>query len=572
MKAQVLGRNKEMKLGKKKKQMDATPEVTTVSVPVGSPVMQAPKKKMKPGKVIGIAVAVTVVGIVVLSNVVKAITPEPLQMVEVATAEIRDLEETIDTSGFIESSQEKTYFSPVNAVINECNVTKGSYVEAGALLVSYDITDLETAAKQAELTDKAAQNGYASTLKAGSDSEAKLADSTENVTKYEDLVAKAEEDVKYLNNKIAEFNRELSQITQSLDATNPDAAALKRKGELEDAILVHQQRLTNMQSDLTKYSTELAEYEGIKSGAEAGKLNSETKAQIEAEKELSTFTKEMAQKDLETAKAGVTSEFKGIATDVQAVKGAMAAEGTALFTIADISSVKVSVNVSKNDLERLAEGQSAEVTIAGQEYPGTVSRINRQATTNQSGTPVITAEITVNETDDNIYLGIEAAVVIHTASATDAVTIPAQALNTGKDGEFCYVVVDGFVEKRDVIIGVNDGEYIEILEGVEEGEDVITVVNSEIEDGMEVSTMYGDEDDELEDESEEVSEDETEEEDGTEEEYDEETDDEEVAEEEYDEETDDEEILEEESEGESDEEEVVEEESSEEVDSEETAE
>lgn len=556
MKPLKRGRTKEMKFGKKKNQMETSPEVTPVSAPVMNPVVQAPKKKIKPGKVIGIAVAVTVVGIVILSNVMKAITPEPLQMVEVAAAERRDIEETIDTSGFIESSQVKTYFSPVSAVISECNVTAGSYVEAGALLVSYDVTDLETAAKQAELTDKAAQNGYASTLKTGSESESKLADSTENVTKYEGLVAKAEEDVKYLNNKIAEFNRELSQITSSLDATNPDAAALKRKAELEDAILVHQQRLENMQSDLTKYNTELAEYQGIKSGAEAGKLNSETKAQIEAEKELSTLNKEVAQQNLDTAKAGITSEFKGIATAVQAEKGAMVAEGTALFTVADISSVKVSVNVSKNDLESLAEGQSAEVTIAGKEYPGTVSKINRQATTNQSGTPVITAEITVSETDDNIYLGIEAGVVIHTASATDAVTIPAQALNTGKDGEFCYVVVDGFVEKRDVTIGVNDGEYIEILEGVEEGEEVITVVNSEIEDGMEVMTTYGEESD-TEETEDEVSEEE-----------------EEYAEEETEDEAYDEEAEAEETEGDEavDEEESAEEEISEETDSEEEAE
>ena len=566
-----------MKFGKKKKQMEAapeiTPEVTPISAPTVNPVMQPPKKKVKAGKVIGIAVAIGVVGIIGVSKVLRSITPEPFQMVEVATVERRDIEETIDTSGFIESTQVKTYFSPVSAIISECNVTKGSFVEAGALLISYDVTDLETAAKQAELTDKAAQNGYASTLKAGSESETKLADSTENVTKYQDLVAKAEEDVKYLNSKIAEFNQELSKITQSLDATNPDAAALKRKGELEDAIFVHQQRLENMQSTLTKYNSQLAEYQGIQSGAEAGKLNSETKAQIEAEKELSTFNKEIAQKDLEKAKAGITSEFKGIVTDVQADKGGMATEGAALFTIADVSSVKISVNVSKNDLESLAEGQSAEVTIAGKEYPGTVSRINRQATTNQSGTPVITAEVTVSETDDNIYLGIEAGVVIHTASATDAVAIPAQALNTGKDGEFCYVVVDGFVEKRNVTIGVNDGEYIEILEGIDEGEEVITVVNNEIEDGMEVTTMNPEEEAELEEEEveeefdEEETEDELSEDEDGEEYVDEET------EEEFDEETDGEEVEDEEIEEETeDEEEVEEEEISEETDSEEEAE
>ncbi len=448
------------------------------------------KKPIKTGKVVGIAIAITVVALFILSKIVGAITPDAAQMVTVDEAQIRDIEETIDTSGFIESSNEKTYFSPVNAVISECNVELGAIVENGAQLLSYDLTDLETAAKQAELTDKAAQSGYANTLQAGNESEAKLTDSTTNVAKYEQLVASAEADVKYLNTKIAEFNQELTKLTGSGEKLSE--SAIKRKGELEDAIFIHQQRLENMQSELTKYNSKLAEYQGEKASAEAGKLSGNARAQIAAEKELSQLNSASAKKDLEQAKAGVTSEFKGVVTAVQVEKGGMAAKGAALFTIADVSSVKISVNVSKNDLERLKEGQNAEVTIAGKEYKGTVTKINHQAVKNQQGTPVITAEVTVNETDGDIYLGIEANVVIHTASAAGVVTIPMQALNSGSDGDFCYVVVNGVVEKRNVTIGASDGEYVEVLEGIKEGEEVITVVTGDLSEGMQVMTQKSD--------------------------------------------------------------------------------
>lgn len=466
---------------KKKNQVEAVEEIVT-----------APKQKkpIKTGKVVTIVIVITVVALFIFSKILGAVAPEPAQMVTVAEAQVRDIDETIDTSGFIESNNEKTYFSPVSAVVSECNAELGAIVENGALLLSYDVTDLETAAKQAELTDKAAQNGYANTLQAGNESEAKLAESTTNVAQYEQLVANAEADVKYLNTKIAEFNQELTKLTGA--GENLSESALKRKGELEDAIFIHQQRLENMQSELTKYNSKLAEYQGEKTSAEAGKLSGNAKAQVAAEKELSELNKASAQKDLELAKAGVTSEFKGIVTDVQAVKGGMATEGAALFTVADISSVKISVNVSKNDLETLKEGQNAVVTIAGKEYTGTVSKINRQAVANQQGTPVITAEVTVNETDGDIYLGIEANVVIHTVNATGVVTIPAQALNTGSDGDFCYVVVNGIVEKRNVTIGANDGEYMEVVEGIKEGEEVITVVTGDLTEGMQVTTIKDD--------------------------------------------------------------------------------
>lgn len=466
---------------KKKNQVEAVDGAVT-----------APKQKkpIKTGKIVAIAIGITVVALFLFSKLLGAITPEAAQMVTVDEAQIRDIEETIDTSGFIESSNKKTYFSQVNATISECNAELGSVVEKGDVLLSYDLKDLETAAKQAELTDKAAQNGYANTLQTGSESEAKLAESTTNVAQYEQLVASAEADVKYLNTKIAEFNQELTKLTGSGEKLTESQT--KRKGELEDAIYIHQQRLENMQSDLTKYNSKLAEFQGEKSSAEAGKLSGNTKAQIAAEKELSALNKETAQKDLELAKAGVTSEFKGIVTDVQAIEGGMAAKGAALFTVADVSSVKISVNVSKNDLESLKEGQSATVTIAGKEYTGEVTKINHQAVANQQGTPVITAEVTVSETDGNIYLGIEANVVIHTASATGVVTIPVQALNTGNEGDFCYVVVNGVVEKRNVTIGASDGEYVEVSEGIKEGEEVITVVTGDITEGMSVMTTKGD--------------------------------------------------------------------------------
>lgn len=452
--------------------------------------MKKEKKPIKTGKVVGIAIAITVVFVFIISRILQAITPEAAQIVTVDEAKIRDIEETIDTSGFIESNSEKTYFSQVNATIGECNVELGSVVEKGAVLLSYDLTDLETAAKQAELTDKAAQSGYANTLQTGNENEAKLAESTTNAAQYEQLVANAEADVKYLNTKIAEFNQELTKITGKGEKMSE--SDLKRKEELEDAIFVHQQRLENMQSELTKYNSKLAEYQGEKSSAEAGKLTSNAKAQIAAEKELSKLNNESAKKDLEQAKAGVISEFKGVVTAVQAEQGGTAAKGAELFTIADISSVKVSVTVTKNDLQNLKEGQNADVTIAGKDYKGTVSKINHQAVTNQQGTPVITAEVTVNETDEDIYLGIEANVVIHTASAAGVVTIPMQALNTGSDGDFCYVVVNGVVEKRMVTIGASDGEYVEISEGIKEGEEVVTVVTSDLAEGMQVTTQKND--------------------------------------------------------------------------------
>lgn len=457
------------------------------------------RKKWSKKKKICTAVGGVVVVALIVTTVIQANMPEPLETVTIATAQLRDIDETIETSGYVQSSYEKTYFAPVSAKIEECNVTVGSMVQEGDILATFDSEELELAAKQAELTDKAAQSGYENTLQTGSDSETKLDSLDDKIDEYEKLVEDTEKSIDSINSTLKSYNQELSQINAKSEE-EMTATLLQRKGVLESGIYSFQQQLEEAQSDLSKYNTKLAEYQSEKSGAEAAKLSDETKKQIEAEKELSQLNKDVADKKLEEAQAGVVAEFDGLVTDVQAVKGSMATEGGALFTVADLSSVKVQVNLTKHNLESVEEGQSADVTIAGEEYAGEVTRINRQAVSSQSGAPVITAEITVEDTEDNMYLGIEASVSIHTASAVEAVSIPAKALNTGVDGDFCYVVDNGFVEKRDVVIGANDGEYIEILEGVEEDEDVITVVTPTIEDGMEVYTIYDEEIGDLEDE------------------------------------------------------------------------
>lgn len=450
-----------------------------------------PRKKWSKKKKIWASLAAVLVLCIVVIFVIQANMPEPLETVTIATAQLRDIEETIDTSGYVESSYEKTYFSPVSAVIEECNVTAGTMVQEGQILATFNSEELELAAKQAELTDKAAQSGYENTLQTGNSSESKLDSLEDKIEEYEKLVEETEESITSINSTLKSYNQELNQINSS--GAEISAVALQRKAVLESGIYSFQQQLEDAQSDLSKYNAKLAEYQSEKASAEAAKLSDETKEQIEAEKELSQLNKDMADRKLEAAQAGIVAEFEGLVTDVQAVKGSMAAEGGALLTVADLNSVKVVVNLTKHNLESVEEGQMADVTIAGEEYAGEVRRISRQAVVNQSGTPVITAEIAVEETEGNTYLGIEASVAIHTASAVAAVSIPAKALNTGIDGDFCYVVDNGFVEKRDVVIGANDGEYIEILEGLEEDEEVITIVTPNIEDGMEVYTSYDEE-------------------------------------------------------------------------------
>ena len=63
---------------------------------------------------------------------------------------------------------------------------------------------------------------------------------------------------------------------------------------------------------------------------------------------------------------------------------------------------------------------------------------------------------------------------IHAASAKDVVTLPVEVVNIGKDGSFCYVIENGLVTRRNITTGISSEDYIEITDGIEAGEEVIS--------------------------------------------------------------------------------------------------
>ena len=92
---------------------------------------------------------------------------------------------------------------------------------------------------------------------------------------------------------------------------------------------------------------------------------------------------------------------------------------------------------------------------------------------NEKGTPVISATVIIDDPDEDIFLGVDAKVKIYAASAKNVVTLPVEVVNIGKEGSFCYVIEDGLVTKRNITTGISSEDYVEITDGIKEGEEVM---------------------------------------------------------------------------------------------------
>lgn len=249
---------------------------------------------------------------------------------------------------------------------------------------------------------------------------------------------------------------------------------------LESALESASDELAELQSDLASEKA-IAE-------ADSTSLTKEEKEKLKVTDNLSELDAKSAKELVEEGKKGITAEFNGIVSKADIKQGAAVTQGMELFTIQNTDKASVDVTLSKYDYDTVKEGQSAEITLGDNTYQGTVTKMSHIAVQNEKGTPVISATVSINDPDDDIFLGVDAKVKIHAASAKNVVTLPVEVVNIGKDGSFCYVIEDGLVMKRDITTGISSEDYVEVIDGIKEGEEVISDLGDYIE-GMEVQAV-----------------------------------------------------------------------------------
>ena len=437
------------------------------------------QKKKRKKRIIGGVIAAALV----LFIVSRVLTPAALPMVMVRSAEKGTVKQTIDTSGMVKTEQQKTYFSPLAAKVEACKVQEGDAVEAGQVLLTYDAQDLEDRKKEAALQNDEAYYGYQNTMDKNSKDTSEYSRSSHDVEILEQQVENAKAEVRALKQYLTDMGCFLREAQND----NHKNLAEEYQAKIDQAT----NQLAVKEEELAEFQSDLSEQKVIKNSTESTMMTADAKKQAEASKELQALKSAEVTDAVAQVSDGIKADFAGIVTGVKAVDGSNVENGGELFTVSSIEKVCVDVSFSKSDLEKIEEGQKAVATIAGKQYEGTVTRISRAAAKNEKGASIIQGEIHIDNPDTDLYLGVDARVMVEGNKAENVVMIPIEAINIGKDGSFVYVVTDGMVQKRMVTAGISSDEYTEIKKGLEVGEQVIISVDAGIEEGMAVNPVEG---------------------------------------------------------------------------------
>ena len=489
--------------------------------------VKKPRKHKK--KWVKVAIPVAVVLVIVIAVAAKqgsANTGIPVYTEKVQTGNIvREL----STSGNITAENTKTFFSPAASKIAEVEVQKGDVVKKGDMLICFDEEAVAFAKKQNELDSAISSANYNANVQDNNEQNQKLAEAEAEIATYQATVDNYHQYINDLKNGISDetakkkadlydkiYNAQKSINTYDLAINTPnedtDVNELMRKKTEKENELTKLQNQLSMISDykttqdwedlLTKAEEELKDYEeklqeakSKKTTAEAGISNSGKITGYQLNKEKSQLTASDSDKKYDEALNGIVAEFDGVVTDLTAVEGASVTEGAQLAVLQSFDQICVEFNASKYDLETLEIGQDVTIEVSGRQYEGKVTKINHMAEVNSSGVPMVGARVHITNPDDNIYLGIEAKLKIKTATRENVLCVPVGAVNVDNEGSFCYVNNNGILERRNITTGISSEEYMEVLDGLKEGEEIVTssYMGVDLEDGMAVTVMEGEE-------------------------------------------------------------------------------
>lgn len=161
-------------------------------------------------------------------------------------------------------------------------------------------------------------------------------------------------------------------------------------------------------------------------------------------------------------------------------EGATVRERQSILTIPDMREMAVKVNIHESAVQRVAVGQLVKVSVDAfpdEQLTGVVIKVAVVADSANSfmnpDLKVYPTTIKIDGTHDWLRPGMSAEIDILVRSLEDVVYVPIQAVTYFDDERVVYVSNRGRTERREIEVGTFSDSYIEILSGLEAGEEVL---------------------------------------------------------------------------------------------------
>ena len=356
---------------------------------------------------------------------------EPTVTVQVAPVEKTTIQHTINTQAILFPRQQAAIVPKISAPVKKFLVKRGSPVHEGELLAVLENRDLSAAAQDTGGSYKQAEAAYETTTAASLPEEIQKAEADEQQAKQAlDAQEKVFESRQQLFDQGALPRKELDQSRVDITTARNQYAIAKK--HLDSLMAIGKQQ-------------------ALKSAA--GQLESAKGKYLGAQAQLSY--------------SEIRSPIAGVVTDRPLYPGEMAAAGTPLLTVMDISSVIAKAHIPQDDAAALKVGDKGTMTVPGIDEPieGKVTVVSPALDPNST-----TVEVWLEAKNPKHALkpGTSVQLSVTAQTVKDALVVPSSSVITTPDGTTAVMLAgpDGRAHQNAVKLGIRNGDDVQILDGV----------------------------------------------------------------------------------------------------------
>jgi RND family efflux transporter MFP subunit len=393
--------------------------------------------------------------------------PKEATLVEIVPVRQGDIFKEIRFTGSIEAQTEVKVFPKVTAKIEAMKFDLGNQVKKDDLIALLESEDLRAQVAQAEAALQGIRAKWA---------QMEVGTRSEEIAQAEDLVAKASANLKDAENN---YDRLKKLFDQGVIA----------KREFDSAELAH----TVAKADFNSAKERL---NMLKEGA-----TKEDRQALKAQVRQAEASLELARIRLSYTR--ITSPISGTISQRFVDPGNLAVPTQPLVTIVQMDSVKVIVYFPENQIRFMVPGTEAKllvVTYPDHIFHGTIDKVSP---TLDPTTRMFSAEIKVVNEKHLLRPGMFTTVTLSVDPHLNALLVPKEAVfyteeyqenpNSNQGGvsqtKYIFVVKEDKAHRRKVSLGHESGHLVEVLEGVEKGEDVVVRGLHQLNDGAQITVV-----------------------------------------------------------------------------------
>lgn len=167
--------------------------------------------------------------------------------------------------------------------------------------------------------------------------------------------------------------------------------------------------------------------------------------------------------------AQICAQREATVTWVNDQIGSTVAQGEQLVILSDLNHFKIEAEISDSYVNKIAPGNKAVVVIGSDELEGIVGNVVPAI---DNGIIKFTVMLDKND-DPKLRSGLKADVYVINATKDNVVRIANRSYYHGPGNYDLWCIVDGVAYQRNVVLGDNSNQYVEVVDGIKEGETVI---------------------------------------------------------------------------------------------------